>query len=489
MKKLIILGLAWLASLAACTAALAPQASADSAPEAPAPAALTRPNILFIFTDQQTIGALSCAGNPYLHTPAMDSLAARGMRFEKSYCTYPLCAPSRGSLFTSRTPHELGIYENDDAELASKKFLNAQTMGEIFQAAGYETAYAGKWHLNAPWPGFGSGHKIPGFATLPLVSGKNISKIDKKKEAKGLTADPSIADASIAFLRQKHDKPFLLVTSILNPHDICEYSSCEALQALVPSDPSKLPPARPNMHDTETLPSALQNFTQSYVTEKKDWTELQWRQYLYAYYRLVEASDREVGRVLAALQESAAASNTIIVFTSDHGEMMGSHQMCRKQRLYEEAVAVPLVVVLPDGKKAWVNKRHLVSGLDIMPTFLDYAGIAIPPSLGGRSLRPLVEGQEVPWRDFVVSELNGAAEARMVRSARYKYIVFATGENREQFFDLEKDPGELKNLIAEPSLAAEIEKHRKMLVQWRLDTHDEIGKRAPGKGKKGKEEE
>jgi arylsulfatase A-like enzyme len=448
-----------LASLAALNAA-------DSPTEPPR-------NMLFIITDQQTVGALSCAGNPYVKTPNLDRLAARGVRFEKSYCTYPLCSPSRGSLFTSRTPHELGIgfNGNKDSEL-SERDLKGKTMGEVFRAAGYETAYAGKWHLKVPFPSF-KGQQIPGFTMLPLA-GRDPGAIDHAKDGKGLTVDPNTADAAIKFLRQPQKKPFLLVVSLLNPHDICEYPECAALRALLPDDPAQLPPARPNLLDTEKLPSALQPA----VSQKGDWAEQQWREYLWVYYRLCEAADTEAGRVLAALDRSGLTGNTVVVFTSDHGEMMGSHQMITKQKLYEESVAVPLFVV-PPGGKARVDDQHLVSGLDVMPTLLDYAGIAAPASLQGKSLRPLVDGKEVPWREFVVSEVNGRGEARMVRTPRHKYIVFAEGENREQFFDMEKDPGELRNLIADPVLTTEVERHRRLLAQWRKDTHDEIGKRSP----------
>lgn len=153
---------------------------------ATAASAMPSRNILFLITDQQTVGALSCAGNPYLKTPHLDRLAARGVRFEKSYCTYPLCCPSRGSLFTSRTPHELRIYTNADAELSGKG-LQAKTMGELFQAAGYETAYAGKWHLQAPFPAFKK-RQIPGFAMLPLA-GRDPGTVDKTKDGKGLTVE------------------------------------------------------------------------------------------------------------------------------------------------------------------------------------------------------------------------------------------------------------------------------------------------------------
>jgi arylsulfatase A-like enzyme len=172
------------------------------------------------------------------------------------------------------------------------------------------------------------------------------------------------------------------------------------------------------------------------------------------------------------------SANTVVVFTSDHGEMMGSHQLLSKQRLYEESAAVPLIIAPPGAKKG-LDKEHLVSGLDILPTVLDYASIAAPTSVQGLSLKPLVEGKSAPWRKFVASETSADGEARMIRTARYKFIVFATGDDREQFFDLEQDPGELKNLIADSALAGEVARHRGLLEQWMNDTKDTFKKKQP----------
>jgi choline-sulfatase len=173
-----------------------------------------------------------------------------------------------------------------------------------------------------------------------------------------------------------------------------------------------------------------------------------------------------------------------VVFTSDHGEMMGSHQLTHKQRLYEEAASVPLIIA-PPGAEGRLDQQHLVSGLDILPTVLDYAGLAAPASLRGQSLRPLIEGRAVPWREFVAAENAAGGAARMIRTARYKYIIFDSGDAREQFFDLERDPGELANRIADSSLADEVTRHRGLLEQWLQDTQDTFGK-APAKGKAGK---
>jgi choline-sulfatase len=247
---------------------------------------------------------------------------------------------------------------------------------------------------------------------------------------------------------------------------------------MIPSDPAQLPPARLNQKAIDHQPSALAK-----MNRHADWTDRQWQEYLHVYGRLVEIADRDVGRVLDALDKSGLTGNTIVLFTSDHGEMMGSHQMFHKQRLYDEAAAVPLILAGPDTT-AHVDQTHLISGLDVLPTLLDYAGIAAPPTLLGKSLKPLVTQQAVPWRDYVVSETSSAADARMVRTAKYKYILFALGENREQFFDREADPGETKNLAGDPTVKVELERHQALLKEWMRRTKDEFGKGGGGKKKK-----
>jgi choline-sulfatase len=204
------------------------------------------------------------------------------------------------------------------------------------------------------------------------------------------------------------------------------------------------------------------------------WTERQWRQYQWIYYRLVESSDRLLGQVIDALERSAFKDNTLIVFTSDHGEMLGSHRLINKEKLYEESARVPLIFALP-GKTGAVNTRSLTSGLDLMPTFLDFAGVPQPVELRGHSLRPLLEGQAYQEPAFVAAE-SFDPEARMIRTSRYKYIKYTYGENTEQFFDLDQDPHERRNLIAQPELVAEIERHRALLAKWMADTKDEFKK-------------
>ena len=433
-----------------------------------AEAAVTeRPNILFLITDQQTISALGCAGNPDVRTPNLDRLAARGVRFTKSYVAHPLCVPSRASLFSSRIPHELGIYGNTmDAVLAEK---GVPTLGGLFLAAGYETAYAGKWHVHDAFPAYEKRkNTIPGFTVLPM-GGQDPRKGDKRKDQKSPQCDPFIAEAAVKFLRAPHSQPFLLTVSLLNPHDICEFSSFEGFREILPEDPALLPPLRGNVREDGKLPGALAEERR----HAREWTDLQWRQYLWVYYRLVEASDRLLGQVLDALEESGLSSQTLVLFTSDHGEMLGAHQMVTKEKLYEESVAVPLILSVPGASPA-VDRDHLVSGLDVMPTLLDYAGIPAPASLEGKSLRPLLERRVTPWREFVAAETM-EPEARMIRTARYKYIRYATGADAEQLFDEQADPGEVRNLVGDAAVAGELERHRRLLGEWMQSTRDEFG--------------
>ncbi|HUV67444.1 MAG TPA: sulfatase-like hydrolase/transferase [Sedimentisphaerales bacterium] len=435
-----------------------------------------KPNILFIITDQQYVEAMSAAGNRYLRTPAMDSLAARGVRFTRSYCTYPVCSPSRASMVTSRMPHELGIYSNNKCPGIPDGIPN---MGDLFRAAGYRTAWAGKWHVPAPYPGFldGARAKIPGFDVLPLEGPPHRSIANT---GPGMGSDPTTTKAALKFLTQPQDQPFLLVVSLLNPHDICEYPREPDHYPTPPAAGEQLPPLPANFYAIRNEPSILAAFRQRQSKSDDELSrgnEIKWRQYQWAYYRLTEVVDELIGQVLKALDESPYASNTLIVFTSDHGEMAGSHQLRTKNYMYEEATAVPLIICPPGRESvAAVNKRHLVSGLDILPTMCDYAGLPILKSFEGVSLRSLVENpnsqMETSSRDHLVLEINDKTEVRMVRSDRYKYIVYAKGEMREQLFDQDLDPGETNNLAQRPDMKATIEAHRDMLREWIKQTND-----------------
>ncbi len=210
------------------------------------------------------------------------------------------------------------------------------------------------------------------------------------------------------------------------------------------------------------------------------WNDLDWRRYLYVYYRLVERADRQIGRVMAALKENGLEENTLVIFTSDHGDGMGAHQWARKMMFYEESMRVPLCIswkgVIPQGGD---DRQHLVSGLDILPTICDYAGIELDGNLPGESIRPAIENPEIAGREYVVGEMtaplavaNDNWNGRMFRTHNHKYIVFDKGEKNEMLFDLEKDPLETINVAEDADYQSVKNKLIRGLQDWCLKTGD-----------------
>jgi choline-sulfatase len=442
-----------------------------------------RPNILFIMTDQQHAGMMSCTSNKWLKTPAMDRLAASGVRFERAYACNPVCVPNRFSLQTGLMPSAIGMGHNGDSGRAAvTDVMIQQSLGWLFQRAGYETVYGGKVHLP---------RKMKGVQNLGY---------------RNLTGDrrQGLADACAKFIKGKHTRPFFLFASFINPHDICymaindfnrtqgeapmgntDSKICEAVldRARKTGDISAFveancPPLPTNHEVPEAEPECItQKFLnarpfQAYVREK--WTQNHWRLHRWAYCRLTEMVDREIGTLLDALREAGMEDNTLIVFTSDHGDMDSAHKMEHKSVLYEESVRVPFIMsykgVIPEGM---VDDTHLVSnGLDLLPTLCDYAGIETPEGARGESLRALAQGKDIKeWRDFVVSE---SQIGRMLRTGRFKYCIYDSGRDREQLIDLKHDSGEMKNLAEVGDYKDVLERHRRLLRGWVERTGDRI---------------
>ncbi|MGH9338836.1 MAG: sulfatase family protein [Acidobacteriota bacterium] len=417
-------------------------------------------NILLIITDQQSNVALSANGNPFVRTPAMDSLAAGGISFTQSYCTYPVCSPARSSLFTGRMPHETGVRANGQAILPG-----IATLGSIFQRSGYRTVYAGKWHVPSS---FG---QPSGFQQL--FSGSRL----------GAEMDEGVAGASIDFLESEHTDPFLMVASFMNPHDICSWIRAHSGTRTHPNL-QDFPPPRLNMAVDPEEPEYLQyhrtgdyNAMSNAVLIASDWDRDDFRAYLHAYYRMVEDVDRQIGRVLSVLRSTGLAANTLILLTSDHGEGLGSHRWVQKAAFWEETVKVPLVIAGAGVNPGGIDQQSLVSGLDVLPTLCDYSGVTLPAGVRGKSLRSVVEGSALE-RPFIVSELSEYGDAsrqgRMLRSQRYKYVVFNGGERPEQLFDLSLDPGEIYNLAPRSEFNAALQQHRALLAGWMKETADDF---------------
>jgi choline-sulfatase len=444
-----------------------------------------RPNIVLIVTDQQSAAMMSCAGNPYLRTPAMDSLAASGVRFERAYCTNPVCVPSRFSLMTGRMPSEIGLRSNDSAHIeAVPDHVRKHGLGWLFRRAGYDVAYGGKVHL-------------------PKMSAEDIG-FDT------ITSDEreALPDVCSEYILRERDKPFLLVASFINPHDICymairDYAKTDHAKRLVGQGKIEIatldkalqlpegvgreaffeqycPPLPSNFEPQQDEPEAIRKLQAQRPFKKNArdrYTDEQWRMHRWAYAKLTEMVDAQIGRVCDAVRESGQEGNTVILFSSDHGDMDSAHRMEHKTAFYEEACHIPLIVSQPGTTPAgFVNKTHLVSnGLDLLPTLCDYADIGIPEDLCGLSFRPLAEGKETKlWRTSlpIESELG-----RMVVADRYKYMLYDEGEHREQLIDLQDDPGEMRNAANNPAYTAILGKQREIFEATWSGSHGRHSKK------------
>lgn len=421
-------------------------------------AAPARPHILYIMTDQQHWNMMSCMGNPHLKTPHMDSIAASGVRFDLAYASNPVCMPARTSMMTGRYPSHFNMRNNGAANVPESTLPLA--MGNVFRRAGYRTVFGGKTH----WP----------KPMTPSSIGFEYLAENERDE---------LASKCEAFLREKHTQPFLLVASFINPHDICymaidAYTKANQLPAMYPKSvkerecvaealetpPGAVHPPLPANHaPTSEEPAALGRYGSFRGYVRKHWTAEDWRLHRWAYCRLTERVDAEIGKVLAALRETGLDRDTVVVFSSDHGDMDSAHGFEHKSLPYDESARVPFIVSWPGHAPAGrVDKRHLISScVDLLPTLCDYAGIAPPEGLPGRSVRPLVEkGRAENWREDVAIE---CADSRSVRTRGFKYSLFAGDAPREMLTDMQQDPGETVNLASNPKFATVLADHRRRL--------------------------
>lgn len=413
--------------------------------------AAERPNIIYIFTDQHTASAMSCAGNPDVHTPNLDRLAAAGIMFNNAYCTAPLSGPSRGAMFTGHYPDAVGLSVNGAPMPDS---LQMQTLGTLVKNAGYDCAYGGKWHLptnDLPDKEFG------------------FDKIYKH-------SDDGLAEACVEYLAREHKKPFFLVASYDNPHNICEYARSQNLPygnletpeirncPGLPTNFAKSP------YDADVIESErAANFN---VYPSADFTPEDWRMYRYTYYRLVEKVDQEIGKIVDAIDKNNLWKNTVVIFSSDHGDGIGAHHWNQKSALYEEVVNIPLIVTLPGKKNAGKVMPQLISnGVDFFATICDWTGAQKPQNTAGKSFRKIVEegNPQSPHQEYVITETRfdgSKTRGWVVRSENYKYVLYDKGRNREQLFDMKNDRGEMRNLVMENTYNKVLQMHRDILEKW-----------------------
>lgn len=413
---------------------------------------------------------MSCTGNPWLKTPAMDSLAARGTRFTKAYAGVPVCLPSRFCMHTGRLSSEINVRDNRAGQPHHKPtdHMLSNGIGHLLRRVGYRTLYGGKQHF-------------PQFTAEDI--GFDVMTHDDRDE---------LADiASQRLSEPATDQPFAMFVHLMNPHDICYMAirdaknasneqgimmrariELEELDAALQrpdgvSDEAffatHCPPLPDNFAPQTDEPQAFEvllNERPFRRQARESWSEQRWREHRWAYMRLTERVDGQIAKILNALETSEHAANTIVIFTSDHGDMDASHRFEHKTLFNQEAANIPFIIAGLGIPKGQVNEEHVISNaLDLVPTLCDFAGVDIPSDLTGSSLRLLWQDQGAKWRPYSPM-LNQIGYAIVSRT--HKYCRFDHGENAEQLYDLIQDPGEMRNAASDPEQADALTQHR----QW-----------------------
>ena len=426
------------------------------------PASAARPNIVFILIDDLRWDELGIAGHPFIKTPNIDRIGKEGAMFRNAFMTTPLCSPSRASFLTGQYAHTNGITDNVDRSPASHKLV---TFPLLLHQSGYETAFIGKWHMgndDTPRPGFDRWVSFKGQGTY---LDPDINEDGKSVKPSGYITD-ILTGYAVEFIKRRHDKPFLiyLAHKAIHPevmqNDDGSVNLADA-ERFIPAErhqnlyAGKTIPHRPNYGRAPEGKPALQRkigdlppLGAGTVTRDESILGRQ---------RSLMAIEEGVGKIWQALKETGQLDNTIIVFASDNGYFYGEHGLSVERRLaYEESIRMPLLVRYPTAIKPGTVRDEFALNIDLAPTLLELAGVAVPATMQGRSLVPLLKGTRPAWRSsFLIEYYSDKVFPRVlqmgykaVRNGRWKYIHYLELEGMDELYDLETDPYEMKNLIA-----------------------------------------
>jgi len=454
----------------------------------------TRPNVLFIMTDDHSQSALSCYGSTILKTPNLDRIAAGGARFNQAFVTNSLCLPSRATYLTGLYSHAHGMVTNgEESGFMHEPILdNRITYPNMLRGAGYHTGVVGKWHVNTPPQGYDYTAVLPGqgqyFDPEMIVQGRMT-------RGQGHT-DDVIAEQAMGFLNDRpRDRPFCLLYQFKAPHG--PWDPPERFKTAF--NDITLPEPATLLEDMVDRPRALRaaqmsvagmgNYRNRGVPADLPADERARRTYqlfVKDYYRVLLGVDENVGKVLDLLDREGLSENTLIVYTSDNGFFLGHHGLFDKRLMYEPSIKVPFLVRHPASiAPGQVNDAQMVLNTDVAPSFLDFAGLAADPHMHGRSFRSIVQGSTpADWRtDFLYQYFEFPAAHcvrphRGVRDDRYKLIEWQTVGEYE-LYDLRADPDEMVNLAGRPE-HAELEtrlKDRLMALRQAVGDTDRPGYR------------
>ncbi len=435
--------------------------------------AAERPNVVLIAVDDMN-NDLGCYGHPLVKSPHIDRLAARGVRFDRAYCQYPVCNPSRVSMLSGLRPDTTRIM---DLQTPPRTYLkDVVFMPQYFRQQGYYTAHVGKifhtgdafedppsWDLSIRETG-----KHP--PESEVLHTQKISRPEKYtiewsvlKSSDAETADGVVATEASKLVEQRaaDGKPFFVGVGFRRPH--APYAAPKKYFDLYPA--ASIPPlAEPAEHLGKIPRSA---FTYPAGTHPVSASERQ--QGVAAYYACISFVDAQIGRVLQTLDDLDLWKNTIVVFYSDHGYHLGEHGgMWHKMSVFEQSARVPLVVAAPGIAGGGKSSPRLVELIDIYPTLVDLCGLPSVDGLEGKSLKPLLQDPNRPWSEAAYTQvLRGAVQGRSVRTERWRYTEWDAGKQGAELYDHQADPNEYVNLADDPS-RADVRAHLRQLLHGQI---------------------
>lgn len=467
-----------------------------------------KPNLLFIWTDQQRADTMAVYGNKAIITPNLNRLAEQSFVFKKAYVTQPVCTPSRSSVMTGLYPHTSGVMRNN---VPLPKEIPC--FPELLSDPDYKTAYMGKWHLGDEvfaqhgfdtWVSIEDGYteyyhedkdRQARSSYHHWLRGKGYKpdQVDENKFSRGFAVSlpmehckPKFLEGeAIGFLEKNQYHPFVLYVNFLEPHT--PYSG--PLNDLHRPENVEIPANFDDPLD-ENEPGSYRKIREQQIesigSERSDFRNL-----IRKYWGLVSQVDRSVGAILGKLEELGLSDNTIVVFTSDHGDMMGSHKMIGKSVMFEESVRIPFMMRIPQIARQQTIVRRNVSQIDIVPTLLGLMGKKVPAMLQGKSLVPLLSGNNIP-EDYVFVEWNDvpnfyhgfkhpvhANEAKLHMQVTTRMVISPDGWKLSlsdydhcQLFDLNKDPLETTNLYTDASYKDKVGFLTRKIREWQIEKGD-----------------
>lgn len=459
-------------------------------------------NVLFIVSDDLNTD-LGCYGHGQVKSPNIDKLAARGVRFDRAYCQFPLCNPSRSSFLTGRKPNSTRVLTNGPR--FREAIPDTVTLSQLFQQSGYFAGRVGKlYHYGVPGDiGTDGLDDPPSWNEV-----RNPKGHDKDVEDEIFTINPKAvgsarfggtlswyndksgkpqtdtigADETIKMLEARKDKPFFIAFGLYRPHT--PYVAPKEFFDLYPLDSIALPAQPGSLADIPPLALTTK-------PEQDAMTDNQRREAIQAYRASTSFMDAQAGRVLDALERLKLADRTIVVFTSDHGYHLYDRGMWQKQSLFERSLRVPLIIAAPNAKLKGAVHGAPVELLDVYPTLADLAGLKAPEYLDGKSLRPLLDEAGAKGRAVAHSQvMRGQVPGLSIITERWHYITWAYGEQGEQLYDRVADPYEMVNLAKKPGQEQVLADLRRQVEQrWPKADWAKMPVEAKGKGKKAKQAE